>query len=156
MPDTKRAFEDFTPGETAEFHRVTVSREDVIDFATDWDPQPMHLDEEAGRASILGALAGSGWHMICLLMRGINDGILNNSTSAGAPGVDEVRWMKPLLPGDTLTMRYEVLSTRTSRSRPELGFVHFKFDVTNQRGETIMIVECPAMFMRRETAEAAS
>jgi len=156
MPDTKKAFEDFAPGDSAEFHRVTVSAEDIIDFASAWDPQPMHLDEEAGRASILGGLTGSGWHMACLLMRGMCDGFLVDSTSTGSPGVDEIRWLKPLRPGDVLTMRYTVISTRTSKSRPEVGFVHFRFETTNQNGETIMTMENPIMFARRAVAEVAS
>ncbi|MEJ8572236.1 MaoC family dehydratase [Microbaculum marinum] len=153
---SNKAFEDFTPGDVVEFHHVTVTEDDIIDFATDWDPQPMHLDEEAGKASILGGLTGSGWHMVCLLMRGMCDGFLLGSTSAGSPGVNEIRWLKPLRPGDELTMRYEVMSARTSKSRPGIGIVHFKFETINQNGETIMTMDNPIMFRRRETAEAGS
>lgn len=156
MMGTIRAFEDFTPGDSVVFHRTSVTKEDILDFAAAWDPQPMHLDEEAGRASILGGLTGSGWHMICLLMRGMCEGFLINSTSSGSPGVDDVRWLKPLRPGDELTMRYTVLKARPSNSRPEIGIVHFRFEVTNQRDETIMTVENPIMFRRRQAAEAAS
>jgi acyl dehydratase len=156
MSGTLRAFEDFTPGETVEFHRVSVSAADITEFATAWDPQPMHLSEEAGRASMLGGLTGSGWHMICLMMRGMCEGFLLASTSAGSPGVDEVRWLKPLRPGDELTMYYTVVSTRTSKSRPDIGIVHFRHEVKNQDGETIMTCENPIMFGRRQSAGAAS
>ena len=152
----RKAFEDFTPGDSVVFHRTRVSKEDIVDFAADWDPQPMHLDEEAGKASILGGLTGSGWHMICLLMRGMCDGFLIDSTSAGSPGVDDVRWIRPLRPGDDLSIRYTVLDARVSNSRPGIGIVRFRFEMTNQNDETIMVVENPIMFGRRQHAEAAS
>ena len=152
---TRFAFEDFVKGETIEFHTVTVTADDIIDFAADWDPQPMHLDEEAGRATPLGGLAASGWHMICLIMRGMCEGFLLDSTSQGSPGVDEVNWLKPLRPGDTLTMRYTVLDKRMSRSRPHIGLVHFLFEAINQRGETVATIRNPIMFARRAAAEAA-
>lgn len=156
MTGTTRAFEDFTTGDTVVFHRVSVSREDILSFAAEWDPQPMHLDEEAGRAGLLGGLTGSGWHMICLLMRGMCEGFLLDSMSSGSPGVDEVRWLKPLRPGDDLTMRYTVLDARVSKSRPAIGIVRFRFEMTNQRDETVMTMENPIMFGRRREAEAAS
>ncbi len=153
---TRKAFEDFTPGDRVVFHRIAVSREDILEFAADWDPQPMHLDEAAGKASILRGLTGSGWHMICLLMRGMCDGFLVDSTSAGSPGVDDVRWLKPLRPGDELTLTYTVLDARVSNSRPNIGIVRFRFEMTNQNGETTMTVENPIMFGRRQAGEAVS
>ncbi len=154
MVGTRKAFEDFTIGDSIVFHRVTVSKEDIIDFAAAWDPQPMHLDEDAGRASILGNLTGSGWHMICILMRGMCDGFLIESTSQGSPGIDDVRWLKPLHPGDDLTLRYTVLEARVSKSRPSIGIVKFRFEMMNQNDVMLMVLENPIMFGRRQDAEA--
>jgi len=154
MVGSRKAFEDFTIGDSVVFHRVTVPKEDIIDFATEWDPQPMHLDEAAGRASFLGDLTGSGWHMICLLMRGMCDGFLIDSTSQGSPGVDDVRWLKPLHPGDELTLRYTVLDARASKSRPRIGIVQFRFEMINQNDVMLMVLESPIMFARRQAAGA--
>ena len=96
-------FEDFTPGETATYGAWPVTREEIVDYARQFDPQPFHLDEEAGRASLLGGLSASGWHSAALLMRMTCEGWLNRSTGLGSPGIDELRWMKPVLAGDTLT-----------------------------------------------------
>ena len=154
MATTQNAFEDFTPGDSVIFYRTTVSKDDIIDFATDWDPQPMHLDEEAGKAGILGGLTGSGWHMVCLMMRGMVEGFMANSTSQGSPGVDDIRWLKPLRPGDDISLRYTVLESRPSNSRPEIGIVRFRFEMINQDDTVLMMQECPIMFARRETAGA--
>ena len=152
MPEGKRAFEDFQTGEKRDFHTVTVSRDDIIDFASVWDPQPMHLDEAAGQVSMLGGLTGSGWHMACLMMRGLCDGFLVNSTSQGSPGVKEVNWQHPMRPGDTLTLSYEVMSTRASNGRPDIGIVLFHLSMTNQDGQVVMTMVSPIMFARREAA----
>ncbi len=92
------AFEDFVPGEVTTFGAYEVTKDEVIDFASQFDPQPFHLDEEAGRASMLGGLAASGWHSCAILMRMMFDGFMNGSTSIGSPGIDEVRWLKPVFP----------------------------------------------------------
>ena len=101
---TKRTFEDFTPGMVIETGPRLVTREEIVAFAAEFDPQPMHLDEDAARASILGGLAASGWHTCCLMMRMACDGFVLDSSSMGAPGVDEVKWLKPLRPGTTRTL----------------------------------------------------
>ena len=111
-------FEDFAPGWTAEYGPRRVTREEMIGFAAQYDPQPMHLDEEAARHTMLGGLAASGWHTCSVMMRMISDGFLLDSASMGAPGIDEVKWLKPLRPGDTLTARMTVQWSRTSRSKP--------------------------------------
>ena len=95
----KLYFEDFQPGAVNEYGPRLVSREEIIAFAAEFDPQPMHLDEEAARASMLGGLAASGWHTCCMMMRMVADGFVLNSASMGAPGIDEVRWLAPLRPG---------------------------------------------------------
>ena len=134
----KLYFEDFKPGAINIYGPRLVSREEIIAFAAEFDPQPMHLDEEAGRASMLGGLAASGWHTCCLMMRLAADGFILNSASMGAPGVDEVRWLAPLRPGRQINLRTTVLDTRASSSRPEMGFVKMLFEVIDDAGVTVM------------------
>jgi acyl dehydratase len=145
-------FEDFAVGSVAEFGPRPVTREEIIAFAAEFDPQPMHLDEEAGRASMLGGLAASGWHTCAILMRMLYDGFLHESASLGSPGVDEVRWLAPVRPGDDLTVRRTVLGSRTSKSRPDVGFVTLSFEVRNQAGEPVMTLVTPMMISCRASA----
>lgn len=147
-------FEDFERGSVAEYGPKLVTREEVIAYASAFDPQPMHLDEEAARASMLGGLAASGWHSCAMMMRMICDWFVLDSASMGAPGVDEVKWLKPVRPGDELTLRRTVLETRTSKSRPEMGFVKFDFEFINQARERVMTLTCTLMITRREAAAA--
>ena len=145
----KRFFEDFTKGDVAEYGPRSVTREEIVAFAAEFDPQPIHLDEAAGRASMLGGLSASGWHTCALAMRMIADGFLLESSAMGAPGVDEVRWIAPLRPGDSITLRASVLDTRLSRSRADMGFVTFRFDLINQSGATVMTMSSSLMLGRR-------
>ena len=147
-------FEDFEAGSVAEYGPKLVTREEIIAYASEFDPQPMHLDEEAARASMLGGLAASGWHTCAIAMRMMCDWFVLDSASMGAPGVDEVRWLKPVRPDDTLTLRRTVGETRVSKSRPEAGFVRFNYELLNQAGETVMTLMTPAMIGRRETVVA--
>ena len=119
----KLHWEDIQPGEVTTYGPRLVTREEIIAFAAEFDPQPMHLDETAASATMLGGLAASGWHSCCLLMRVIADGFVNQTHSMGAPGIDEVRWLKPLRPGTQVRVRTTVLETRAPKSRPEFGFV---------------------------------
>jgi acyl dehydratase len=146
---TKLYFEDFQPGTVNDYGPRLVTREEIVAFAAEFDPQPMHLDEEAGRASILGGLAASGWHTCCLMMRMAADGFILNSSSMGAPGVDEVRWLAPLRPGQRISLRTTVLGTRTSASRPEMGFVKMQFDVNDDAGVTLMTLTTSLIMGRR-------
>lgn len=148
-------FEDFAPGSIAEFGPRSVTREEIIAFAAEFDPQPMHLDEGAARASMLGGLAASGWHTCSILMRMIYDGFLFESASMGSPGVDEVRWLAPVRPGDTLTIRRTVLDARVSNSKPDRGFVTLRFEVLNQAGRPVMTLKTPMMIARRHDPAAA-
>jgi acyl dehydratase len=151
----KLSWEDFTAGNVAEYGPREVTRDEMIAFATEFDPQPIHLDEEAARASMLGGLSASGWHTCSLAMRMIADGILHNAMSMGAPGVDEVRWIVPLRPDDSITLRATVLDTRPSRSRPDMGFVKFRFELVNQNGTAIMTMTSSIMLGRRTAGAAA-
>ena len=151
----KLYFEDFSPGWTAQYGPRRVTREEIIDFAARFDPQPMHLDEEAARHTMLGGLGASGWHTCCIMMKMIADGLLLEAASMGAPGVEEARWLKPVRPGDSLTVRGSVLSARASQSRPDRGFVNFFWEVLNDRDERVMTLTCPQMLLRRG-AEASA
>ena len=151
----KLSWEDFAAGHVTEYGPRQVTRDEIIAFASEFDPQPIHLDEEAARASMLGGLSASGWHTCSLAMRMIADGILHNAMSMGAPGVDEVRWIVPLRPDESITLRATVLDTRVSRSRPDMGFVKFRFDLINQGGTTIMTMTSSIMLGRRTAGAAA-
>ncbi|HVV78109.1 MAG TPA: MaoC family dehydratase [Pseudolabrys sp.] len=152
----KRYFEDFTPGMVIEHGPRPVTREEIVAFAAEFDPQPMHLDEEAARHSILGGLAASGWHTCCLMMRMACDSFVLNSSSMGAPGVDEVKWLKPLRPGTNITLRTTVLEIRTSKSRPEMGFVKALMEVLDDDRSQIMTLSTSMIMERRATAESAA
>jgi acyl dehydratase len=152
---TKLFWEDFTPGRVMEYGPRRVTREEILDFAAEFDPQPFHLDEVAARASMLGGLCASGWHSCCILMRMMADGFVLNSSSMGAPGVDEVLWLAPIRPGDDLTLRATVLSTRASGSRPELGFANVQLELYNAVGTRVISLKAPLMFGRRTPGEAA-
>lgn len=132
-------YEDFIPGSVAEFHDDrAITKEEIVRFAEVYDPQPFHLDEEAARKSMLGGLCASGWHSCCIVMRLNYDHWLDRTASMGAPGIDEMRWEKPLRPGDRLTLRRTILHKRISRSRPDMGLVAMSVDALNQNGEIIL------------------
>lgn len=152
----KRYFEDFSSGMVIEHGPRLVTREEIVAFAAEFDPQPMHLDEEAARNSILGGLAASGWHTCCLLMRMACDSFVLDSSSMGAPGVDEVRWIKPLRPGTRIMLRATVLETRASKSRPEMGFVKTLMEVLDDDRNQVMTLTTSMIMERRVAAEAAS
>jgi acyl dehydratase len=141
-------FEDFPPGRFGTFGPRHVTREEILAFAAEFDPQPMHLDEEAARKSMLRGLSGSGWHLCSLTMRMMCDGFITRTASLGSPGVDEVRWLAPLRPGDDLMLEVDVLSARLSRSRPETGIVTFKATVRNAGGDVLCEMTSPIMVRR--------
>ncbi len=146
---SKRHWEDFAPGSVAIYGPRLVTREEIIAFAAEFDPQPMHLDEAAGQATLLGGLAASGWHSCCLLMRMIADGFVNQTKSMGAPGVEEIRWLEPLRPGTRVWVRTTVLETRASNSRPQVGFVKCRFEMIDAYGTVLTSLVSPLMIERR-------
>ena len=152
MTDKKWAFEDFAVGDTIALGEKQVSAGEIVEFASEFDPQPMHLDEEAGKASLLGGLAASGWHTCCIFMKMMCDGFLLDSTSQGSPGIEYVRWKRPVLAGDTLTGRSTILAKRASQSKPGLGFVTVKSELVNQRDQVVLELENTGMFLTREAA----
>lgn len=147
-------FEDFPPGPFGSFGPRHVTREEIIAFAREYDPQPMHLDEEAAKASMLKGLSGSGWHLCSLVMRMMFDGFIHRTASLGSPGVNEMRWMAPMRPGDDLMLDIEIAEARVSRSRPETGIVTFKARVRNAAGEPLAEMISPIIVRRRAAMSA--
>jgi acyl dehydratase len=150
------AFEDFTPGRIFEHGPRRLPREEMIAFAAEFDPQPMHLDEAAARQTMLGGLSASGWYLCCIVMRMCVDAFVGRSSSMGAPGVDEVRWLLPVRPDDELSLRATVLETRTSKSRPDMGFVRFQFELFDAERRRVMTLTTSLMVGRREKAVPAA
>lgn len=147
------AFEDIALAPPLEYGAWEVTRDQIVAFARDFDPQPFHLDEAAGRASLLGGLAASGWHSAAILMRLTCDGWLNAAAGLGGPGIETLNWLRPVRPGDILRARREVLDARPLRSQPGAGLVRFDFALINQRDETVMTQRCPILFARRGMAK---
>jgi acyl dehydratase len=151
----KLYWEDFQPGAVAVYGPRLVTREEIVAFAAEFDPQPMHLDEAAASATLLGGLGASGWHICCLLMRMIADGFLLDSSSMGGPGVDEVCWLAPLRPGTRIRIRSTVLDTRASNRRPDMGLVKFMFEMLDDADAILTTLSTTLMFARREPGAGA-
>jgi acyl dehydratase len=145
-----RTFEDLPPGFTQTFGPLHVSKDDILAFAREYDAQPFHVDEVAAKDSFVGTLIASGWHTCSLNMRLVAEGLLLDSSGMGAPGVEEVKWVKPVRPGDSLRTHMKVLESRTSKSRPSLGLVQFQFDMVNQADETVLSQTNWVMFATRD------
>lgn len=146
----KLHWEDFQPGAVAVYGPRLVTREEIVAFAAEFDPQPMHLDEAAASATLLGGLGASGWHTCCLLMRIIADGFVLDSSSMGSPGIEEVRWLKPLRPGTQIRVRATVLESRPSKSRPDMGLTKFRYEVLDEFGSVLTTMVTTAMLGRRQ------
>ncbi|PLX38778.1 MAG: hypothetical protein C0606_09695 [Hyphomicrobiales bacterium] len=148
-----RTFDDFHTGQHFDIGSYVLSKDEIVAFAREYDPQPFHLDEAAGKASLLGGLCASGWHGCAILMRMLCDGLLNETASKGSGGIEQVRWLRPIFPG-TLRAEMDVVSTRASRSRDDLGFVNARFRLLNEGGEVLMVMEAALMQGRRPGAAA--
>jgi acyl dehydratase len=134
-----RYLEDFRVGERHSFGSYAVTREEVIEFASKYDPQPFHLDDAAAAKTYFGRLSASGWHTCAMTMRMLVDSMKDaESASLGSPGLDELRWLKPVYPGDTLGCETECIEVRPSTSRPEMGSIKNRLTVRNQDGEAVM------------------
>ena len=140
-------FEDFHVGQKFAFGHYPVMKEEIVAFARLFDPQPHHLDEEAGKQSILGGLAASGWHVCAMAMRMVVDAQLGKAEARGGAGVEDCRWLKPVKPGDVLRMEVEVLEV-TAHPRRAVGFVKTRWNIFNQRELVCSIVTTP-LFERR-------
>lgn len=137
MDPRERYFEDYREGEAIEFGDRPVSAEEIVAFARDYDPQSFHLSEAGGRATPYGGLIASGWHTAALTMRLLVDHVLSRH-GLGSPGLDELRWLAPVRPGDRLRCRATVLEARRSRSKPDRGIIRQKVEAFNQRGEVVL------------------
>ncbi len=149
---TSRAFEDFPAGAEFDLGTHRVVKDEIMAFARAFDPQPFHLDEEAGRTSLLGGLAASGWYTCSILMRMTYDALLYNTRSLGSPGVDRVKWGRPVLAGDILKARMHIVSARISKSRPDMGIALCRFEMHNQRDELVLVQETSLLVERRGSA----
>ena len=150
----ERYFEDFAVGETLELGSVQVSAAEIMAFAEQFDPQPFHVDPVRAEASVFGGLVASGWHTAGLYMRLFAEGVLNRAPSLGSPGVERLRWLRPVRPGDTLRARFTVLDARPSRSRPDRGIVRSRGEMINQDGEVALSLEATNFFGRRPSDPA--
>jgi len=142
-------FEDFKPGTADVPGSIVVTADEIVAFAREFDAQPFHTDEEAAKKSFAGGLIASGWQSCGFLMRLVADGFLNDSSSMGAPGIEELKWLRPVRPGDTLHARRTVLESKGSRSRPEMGLVKFHYELLNQNGDVVLSQLNWAMLGRR-------
>ncbi len=145
-------FEDFKPGHLGRFGPRRVTAEEIREFAAEFDPQPMHLDEAAASRSLLKGLAGSGWHLCSIIMRMMFDGFIGRTASLGSPGVNELRWLAPFRPGDDIMLDVEVLEARPSRSRPTTGIVMFKMVASDGSGQPLCEMISPIIVLRRGEA----
>ena len=148
------AFEDFPPGRVLDYGAHHVTKDEILAFAREFDPQPCHVDEEAAKHTLLGGLSASGWHTAALLFRMSCDAWVLDSTAMGAPGIEEIKWRKPVQAGDVLRVHAEVHEARVSRSRPEMGLVLLETQVINQAGETAMTQRNYVMLGRRQKTPA--
>jgi acyl dehydratase len=151
-----RYWEDIKAGEVIELGSHVVTKEAILAFAREFDPQPFHADEAAAKGTIWGGLIASGWHTGSMLMRLFYDGFLKDTVSLGSPGIDELKWLRPVRPGDTLRGRLTILETAASRSKPDRGIVRSLMEVVNQRGEVVMTTKGVNFFARRPRGGVSS
>ena len=138
MTAAERYFEDYPTGAVFTAGTIAVDRAEIIDFARKYDPQAMHTDPDAAASGHFGGLIASGWHTAAMMMRLFADNFLSPASSIASPGLDELRWLKPVRPGDVLSLRVTILEARRSRSRPEQGVIRSLVEVLNQNGEAVM------------------
>lgn len=152
----ERWFEDYVTGDVHQLGTFSVTEDDIVAFARRYDPQPMHVDPEAAKATHFGGLIASGWHTGGLMMRLYATRYLSPASSLGSPGLDELRWPRPVRPGDNLTVRVTVEAARPSASRPGCGVVHSLIEVLNQAGEIVMSARAVNLIARRGAGGAAA
>jgi acyl dehydratase len=146
----RRHFEDFAPGASGESRAEVMTQAEILAFARQFDPQPIHTDPEAAAAGPFGGLIASGWHTTAVMMRLLVESFLADSASLVSPGIDELRWRLPVRPGDALRVRTQVIEATRSRSRPDRGTVRTAVTVLNQRDEAVMTLTAMNMFLARE------
>ena len=149
-PITDRYFEDYRPGFVGEYGSITVSQEEVIEFARRFDPQTFHTDPIRAARGPFGGLIASGWHTSALMMRLYADHFVSKVAGLGSPGIDELRWRRPVRPGDTLSIRVTILEARRSSSKPDRGLVRVQIEVLNQDKEIVMSLKAMTLFLCRK------
>lgn len=150
VPFKERYFEDYQVGETAEFGDYAITEQEIVEFAKRYDPQPFHVDPAAGEKTIYGGLIASGWMTGSIMMRLLVDHFISPLASMGSPGIDEVRWHKPVRPGDRLHLRVTVMEKRRSESKPDRGVIRMQQEALNQDGETVMSFRGMGMYRCRD------
>jgi acyl dehydratase len=150
-----RYFEDYPPGLSVEYGPIGVDEADIIAFGRQFDPQPFHVDPQSAGAARLGGVIASGWHTASLMMRLLVDHFLPRAAGLASPGIDELRWLAPVRPGDQLSLRITVTEARRSRTKPDRGMVQTYNEVVNQRGEAVMTVKTMTL-MRCRTADSGA
>lgn len=149
-------WEDVPTGTTFTTAERTITKQEIVEFASEYDPQPFHLDEEAAKASILGGLCASGWHICAIAMRLVYDAFHADAATQGSPGITECRWRRPLFAGETVKVIATCIDARPSKSRPTMGLTNWTWEMTNTAGDTIMKTESWLMMGRRsDTKEKA-
>jgi acyl dehydratase len=147
-----RYLEDITIGDRMEFGRYEVTEQEIIEFASKYDPQKIHTDPAFAAQSDMGGLIASGWHTSAMFMRMMVDEIMGQDTGMVSPGVDDLKWMRPVRPGDVLRVRGEIVAARPSRSKPDRGIVQTRYEVLNQNDDVVMSVKTNS-FIRRRAAD---
>ena len=142
-------WEDFKVGSATELGRHTFTEQEIVAFGRQFDPQPFHVDPEQAKTSVFGGLIASGWHTCAVGMRLMCESYINRTVSLGSPGIDSIRWLKPVRVGDTLTFRRVVLAARASTSRKQVGLVKHRWEATNQHGELVLTMEGWGLFGRK-------
>ncbi len=151
----KYFWEDLPVGTTLDIGSITVDRDEVIEFASKYDPQPFHLDEDAAAKSMFGKLSASGWHTCAMAMGVMVRGFLHESSSLGSPGLEQIKWLKPVFPGDTLTLTQTITESRPMASRPDVGLTRTLWKMFNQHDEQVLLMDGYGMFRRRVPGAAA-
>lgn len=154
MPIEDRYFEDYVPGAVYSFGSITVSQQEILDFAERFDPQSIHTDPQAAQEGPFKGLIASGWHTTAVMMRLYADHYVSKVASLASPGVDELRWLQPVRPGDALSIRTTVMQARASRSKPDRGLVYTKVEVLNQHSEPVLTMTVMNMLRRRLVSAA--
>jgi len=153
LPPHEHYLDDFKEGMTFETPGISMSESAIIDFAHRFDPQPFHVDRVAGEKSMFGGLIASGFHTLSLTIRMFTDLGLTRGGSIGSPGIDEVRWLKPVRPGDTIRCRISAAEIKSSQSKPDRGTIRWRFEVCNQRDEVVMTSYVTAIVLKRPRTE---
>ena len=147
-------YEDFFAGQELALGSHTVTEQEIVAFATQFDPQPFHVDRDAAAASIFGGVIASGWHTCSMMMRLVVDGLMASAASMGSPGLEKVRWIVPVRAGDTLSVTYLTTALKASSSKPDRGVVYSTWKALNQHGELVCTIEGMGMFGRRPHGDA--